>query len=451
MSENESDDQIWRKWKWKSLQRHIFGDQYDGQYGDLYIDHIIELCSNQCEDSFNQNIGRIKDQKTLDQIFMGMCMFNHNENIIKQMVECVGCSVNQITSEGQTPLSLACRYNENQSVIQYLIVDSMQDPDHADIYGQSCFLNACYFNRNYLLIAIYLIESTDAKISLTHVPSFRWGRIILGIKNNFERFNQVLDLGLKEYNQDKYDQKLLNLIVPRINPMLLILRRDLLTKYCIRDPFDNMFLMKDFIKFTDDLNCSLPITIPVSVHISMTVSTNTLVPPITILSLDQDEESDNMDSMKHRSRVFVYNGDNYYADPEIVFNQITLFKEIKDILRFDVDELVVLSCGSYGPCPRYLINLWLGSMCTKKIDLMEIESNHILSALDHIDRYPTESVSIRGIEHQLIRRIDRMITCGELTDCQWITMSRYLTDLCARYGLKYMYIWIHNHKIKESR
>lgn len=323
----------------------------------------------------------------------------------------------------------------------------MQDPDHTDIYGTSCFLNACYFNRNYLLIAMYLIESTDAKISFRCIPSTN-GENNLGIKNNFERFNQVLDLGLKEYDQEECDRESLNLIVPRINPMLLISRsrRDLLTKYCIRDPFDNMFPMKDFIKFTDDLNCSLPVPVPVPITVHVPI--NTSVSPITVLSLDQDENIDKIDSMRPRSLVFVYNGDNYYADPEIVFNEIILFKEIKDILRFD--EPVVLSCGSGGydylssPCPKYLINLWLGSIDTKEINLMEIEPQDILSALDHIDRYPTESLSIKLIEHQLIRYFDQMTT-----ECQSICL-KYLIDLSSRYGLKYLYLWIHNQKIRES-
>jgi hypothetical protein len=83
---------------------------------------------------------------------------------------------------------------------------------------------------------------------------------------------------------------------------------------------------------------------------------------------------------------------------------------------------------------------------------MKIKPMDIISALDHIDRYPTLSLTIKSIEHQLIRYFDQMINQTEMetemeteTECQNIDVQ-YLTDLCVRYGLKYLYLWIHNYK-----
>jgi hypothetical protein len=60
----------------------------------------------------------------------------------------------------------------------------------------------------------------------------------------------------------------------------------------------------------------------------------------------------------------------------------------------------------------------------------------------------------------LIEYFDRMIDRMEEEEenqrtinpdtCKWICVE-YLTDLCVRYGLKYLYLWIHNHKKRTMK
>ena len=151
---------------------------------------------------------------------------------------------------------------------------------------------------------------------------------------------------------------------------------------------------------------------------------------------NQDNKLDEIVFLKPTSLMFIYNGISYYADPGIVFSQIT---EIKDMANFD--DPVVLSHGSHGPVPRYIVNLWIWSMCTKSMDLTKIKPHDIVCFLDHIDRYPTDSVSIRTIEQDLIEYFD-ILSIGILQTID----TRYLIDLCQRYWLKYLYLWIHNQR-----
>ena len=422
---------------WQRLCDNIFDKQCDDETKKL----IIELCFSHSEDFFNQNIHLIKDSETMDFIFMGMCMFNCSLSIIRQMVEQNKCNIYQVTVKGDTCLFLCCIFCWNLNIIKYLIEECKLDPNHTNNRGYSCFTLAySLFSAD---LAIYLVESTNAKLSLGRVVNSdcRWSKIILGVKNNFERFQDLLDLGLKKINQPTLAHT-----IPKINPMLLISRPELFCQYNVKDPFDKDFAMKDFIKYTNDLNCCLPIPLP--------------IPGPRPINQDnkiqedgeggEDEEDEEIDFISPSVPVFIYNGETYHGYPEVVFNQIILFKEIKEMARFD--DLITLSSGlSQSQClPRYLINMWLRSMYTKKINLMKIKSRSqdIVCFLDHIDRYPTLSVSIRTIEHDLIKYLD---TLEQSIDTLESIDTRYLVDLSERYGLKYLYLWSRAHDQKKNK
>jgi hypothetical protein len=484
---------------WSAFEHHVCGEQQSDEMKKL----IIGLCTDHSEDFFNQNICLIKESKSNDKmlIFFAMCMFSQNLSLIKQMVEDVKCDVNQTTEDGLSCLSLGLTYNENFDVIKYLVESedcklNMQDSDydgttclmracmgqdlnvikylieeceldvnqidcggctclsyacinnpnlsviqylveecelnsnHYSEMSDDCLINALLYNNN-VEIAIYLMTLTGLDLSLPScldIPIEKWDKMILGVcaKGDFEKFHHLLDFGIFKYR----DEPLLAEFMQGINPMLLISRPSLFSQFCIQDPMDPMFPMKKFVKLTDDLNWHQPI--PMSEYL--------------VLDQDQDQNQDkkssDFDFSRQTSLVFIYNGTNYYADPEIVFNQLILFKEIKDLMRFDDPITLSTNSGVDYPddsskcLPRYVINLWIRSMYTKKIDLMNIESKDIVCALDHIDRYPTDSVSIKSIEHQLIEYFDPMYTNDQSI------YLKYLTDLCVRYGLKYLYLWV---------
>jgi hypothetical protein len=109
---------------------------------------------------------------------------------------------------------------------------------------------------------------------------------------------------------------------------------------------------------------------------------------------------------------------------------------------------VVLSSGSgsvLGSAPRYIINLWLRSMYVKKFDLGKVKLKNIASTLDLIDRYPTLSVSISSMEHQLIEYFNQSVSKKKNSRYLIDLCTKYLMDLCNRYGMKYLYMWFHTY------
>jgi len=293
------------------------------------------------------------------------------------------------------------------------------------------------------------------------VPIDKWEKLILGlsVKDNYLKFCQVLEYGISEYSES-----LVQRIICKINPVLLISHPDIFSRYCTRDPMDPMFPMKEFIKLTDELNCCPPVQgpRPRSGQISgpgleLEDQDNDSKDTKELKDSDsEDLESPEIDFKKPTSLVFIYNGNNYYAHPGVVFEQIVLFKEIKDMGNLNFDEPIVLSSQSSGSVPGYIINLWLRSMYSTSssstkgnyFDLAKIRPRDIVCTLDHIDRYPTLSVSISSMEYQLIDYFDQLVS-GRKDQSQWVC-TRYLMDLSHRYGLKSLYLWIHNYKKQKQ-
>jgi len=166
--------------------------------------------------------------------------------------------VHQRDEFGFKCLKYACLNNQDLEVTKYLVEKCKLVPDQIDV---EC---ACFFGNTE--IAIYLIVSVDKHeliFSLNRVNIDNWERLILGLKDSFEIFDQMLGLGLKEYDNNDFEGLLLAAkIIPSLNPLSLISRSELFTKYRLRDPMDPMFPMKDFIKHTNDLNFKIPIPIP---------------------------------------------------------------------------------------------------------------------------------------------------------------------------------------------
>jgi hypothetical protein len=84
------------------------------------------------------------------------------------------------------------------------------------------------------------------------------------------------------------------------------------------------------------------------------------------------------DSAKIPGLLFNYNGSVYYGHGEVVYDSI----QIKNVVNFD--QPITLS----GHLPRYVIDLWIESMYSKRFDLMKIKPSDIIKFLDHIDQYP---------------------------------------------------------------
>jgi hypothetical protein len=286
---------------------------------------VIGLCMDHRDDFFNQEISMIQglEPENKELMFFAMCMFNQNLGLIERMVEDIECDVHQITEKGYSCLSLGSRYNPNLDVIRYLVEKCKLDVNHIDQTGSTCLKHALTHNDN-PGIAVYLMGLSGLDLDLgldidhricrgpdqkpfikTYISIKRLEEFVLGVStgNDFKKFNIALNKLLEHY-----DTSLFAKIIQKINPVLLIHRPELCARYGVDDLMDLRFLMKDFMKLVDDLNCCPDI--PVSMDQTRARS--------------QDKKSSDVDFSKLPSLVFTYNGVNYYGLSDIVFNQLIL-------------------------------------------------------------------------------------------------------------------------------
>jgi len=81
-----------------------------------------------------------------------------------------------------------------------------------------------------------------------------------------------------------------------------------------------------------------------------------------------------------------------------------------------------------------MINLYIQSICDEMFDINHIEKCDIYQFIRLIDQYPTTTLSIDQIEKQIIRFFLK----------NDIKFDNLMKDICERYRLKSMYLYIHN-------
>jgi hypothetical protein len=145
----------------------------------------------------------------------------------------------------------------------------------------------------------------------------------------------------------------------------------------------------------------------------------------TMRPLIKNEESINF--LKPSNKLFVNNEITYYGDSEIVYKKMTIFKDID----LDFSDPPILSI----PLPSYLISMYLQS-CYYDTGIFEFNliktNNDFLNFLDFIDRYPTVDLSIDSCEIEIVIY---MLT-------NKVVVSQHLKDLCKKYSLRHLYIFI---------
>jgi NADH:ubiquinone oxidoreductase subunit E len=394
-----------------------------------------------------------------DNCLMLACQCNANLEIIKYLINDLQMDINQTNHEGDNCLTLACYDNTNMGVIKYLINDLSMDPRHTDNNGYNCLVTACWNNPNleiikYLIqdlkmdinhkvddggdcfslacwenmnleIVKYLIESTHAEIRFGYYVYWdryqRWKEIIKLVSKNFNRFRDMLIVGVVKFKLH-YDD--LNDFLKTLNPLLLIGKIPCISSLDIMDPMDQKFKFNDYVKCVDDLQSFI---IPTSIY----------VPAASIQKGDDEIDLIPLiDFSSNLSLLFEYNGSEYHGHREIVYDSILCLKEIKDVAVFD--QLITLS----GSVPKYIINMWIWSMYSRRFNLMDVKPCDLILFLDHIDQYPTDFLTICTIEDDLIKYMD--------TDSQDIVFEDLipcLKTISLRCRLKRLYLWIHNKEI----
>jgi hypothetical protein len=343
------------------------------------------------------------------------CWNNTNLEIIRYLIENQKMDINQMDKNRDNCLTLACRKNTNLEIIRYLIDNQKMNINHVNKNRDNCLTLACWKNTN-LEITRYLIECTDAKISLNKISCDKWEKLMQYVTTtkNWHKFDKIFTNGIERY--DVYE---IGEIVKKMNPILMISQTHLYSTYNVCDPFDEKYIWKDFIKHVDDLKFSVPMT---SIK--------------KIEGIKRNERIFEHDFAKNDNLLlFMYNKKAYYGHREIVYDSIACLKEIKE--NADFNDPIELS----GAMPEYLINMWIGSMYTGKIEMNKIKPGDMMSFLKHVDQYPTDCLSIDTMEQSLVEYYDAIEQkCDIFND-------PYLRDICHKYKLKKLYLCIHNNSV----
>ena len=235
-----------------------------------------------------------------DNCLMLACQYNANLEIIKYLIQDLQMDINQTNNQGYNCLILACYENTNLEVIKYLINNLSMDPGCTNNKNYNCLMLACcnpnleiikyliedlkmdidhkvnddgddcftlaYSENENLEIVKYLIESTDAKIRFGdgfQGEYQRWKEIIKLISKNFNRFKDILSIGVVEFTPQHYDD--LNDFLKTLNPLLLMgTIKPWISESDIMDPMDQRFRFDDYVKCVDELQSFI---IPTSIYV----------------------------------------------------------------------------------------------------------------------------------------------------------------------------------------
>lgn len=143
-----------------------------------------------------------------------------------------------------------------------------------------------------------------------------------------------------------------------------------------------------------------------------------------------------IDYSKQSEPLFWYNNILYYGNREKVYNAIIFLKKSVDMLDFS-GEPITLNGSFDDPLPSYLINIYIHSCHTGSNNLNRVAQGDIIQFIKFIDQYPTQTLSIDILEPNIVEYFElENIKCGSELD-----------DICDRYKLKLLYLYLHNEKV----
>jgi len=234
-------------------------------------------------------------------------------------------------------------------------------------------------------------------------------------KRDYQELNDVIGNIYRTYalkcidEKKQVDYKELNSMVQSLNPLLLSKKNIEISES--KDPYSEKF--KDYVKLVDCMKIKVPI-----------IQEN----------ISPDNYLLNVNSNIKQQLLFFHNNMPYRGDKKVVYRSMLFIDGAVDY-KDDTDEVFILN----APAPRYIINLYINASCaTKRFDINQIEPSDLKQFLNLIDQYPTDVLSIDKIDKQLVGFI-------ELHN---IPVDDWLKNFIERYGLKYMYLYIHNKKIE---
>lgn len=134
--------------------------------------------------------------------------------------------------------------------------------------------------------------------------------------------------------------------------------------------------------------------------------------------------------------LFEHNGKKFCGNRDVVYESINVLNGLVELCHENNNNKhIVLS----GKLPNIIINRYIESCYNLPFDMNTIEKEYFMEFLLFLDKYPTTVLSINTLEDQIVKYlINHKILCNNNT---------YLDNMCARYKLKKLYLYIHIQKL----
>lgn len=364
------------------------------------------------------------------------CMHSGSVDQIQYLIGTVGLDPNRLYADNANCLISACGKNNNLHIIKYLVECIKIDISHTNNHGNNCFLAACMNSHSDDQIVKYLVNEVGMDVNyknhydhtalcltynkkiikfLVNETNITFNDVvkcditqlahIIKSVDNCDKLNHVIDIAIKMYPVAKISE-----IVKETNPFKLTQSH---RKIFDIKPFDQTY--EKCVELINQL-CE-----PVQI-------------PDHNLSQKQREIGILYDFSIQSEPLFKHGDQIYHGQRDVVYSQILLLNDIHDIMN--LKDLIVLE----GNLPKNVINQYITSSYTGFLSFESIEPEHWINFLKFIDQYPTINVQIDKIQIEII---DYMAKHN-------LDYDPYLVDLCQKYQLKYIYLDMHNKKLKNK-
>jgi len=182
-------------------------------------------------------------------------------------------------------------------------------------------------------------------------------------------------------------------------------------------PFENKFFQemkfKDYVKYVDELKCK--VYIPTRWWFDL----KQITPPY-------------INNKKQTEILFIHNSTPYFGHREVIYDSMLFLNDIKGNTNCDIPFVLDVMV------PEYIVDTYINAICSGRFNMNDINLIDLKQFLEFIDRYPTKVMSIDILEDELIAYFEKNKVDFE---------EQYIKNIIHRYGLKHMYLHVHNKKM----
>lgn len=336
--------------------------------------------------------------------FLAACLGNNNVHIIKYLVEVLGMDTNIINVNGNNGILEAVIRN-NINVVRYLVEELVMDVDYKNYDNESIFMKSLW-NKN-INISIYIADKSKTIHTLNHKKcnQSKYIKIISGMRNHINVNNIIQN----DKTSCKYNMKE---IINTINPLLL---NDMnIKEFDIDDPYEMSFRV--FKNNVDKLDCILPTR-----------------------ECHKDNTKDTIYKSTTKDILFRHDGNIYYGCRQYIFSNVLPFDDI------DIDDESIIELNTGCIIPKYVIEIYIQAIYGT-FDMNDILLDDLKYFLRLIDQYPTTTMTIRKLEHELLLYIRQNSISIDINRHDK-TLTYVIGEYVLRYGCKHIYVeFIHNVK-----